>query len=121
VIEIHSDVEVILARLDALSDLPDAKAKLLLDGVLEVAFEWTQADVHIDTHSLRPSGRKDSKTIKYKKQWVGEISYGGATAGPKRVVDYAIYEKARGGAHDFFKSLPAAMPLFAEAVREAMR
>jgi hypothetical protein len=99
---------------------PDGKAAELLDVVLELAFELTQRAVHIDTHSLKSSGRWESDTDKIRHTWVGLITYGGPTVGPKNPVNYAIYERARGGSHDFFYPLGEVMPMFAEAVREGM-
>lgn len=67
--------------------------------VADVFFERTQRFVHIISGDLKTSGKEevsvDRKTVN------ADTTYGGVfgTRGP---VDYAVYELANGGAHDFF-------------------
>lgn len=119
-IHVDGDVSLIEVDLSQLDQALDGKAVALLDFVLELAFEITQADVHIETHSLKPSGRHFSEVDRMRQTWSGMITYGGPTTGPKNPVTYAIYEKARGGSHDFFAGLPALDEMFIGAVLEAM-
>jgi hypothetical protein len=99
-----------------------------LELVLRSAFVDTQAKTHVISGSLKASGHSASE---YENdEWSGAIGYGGppvsvpvpasgyspsATA-PKDPVDYAIYEMARGGHHDFFRDLVLFEPLFEQAI-----
>ena len=93
-----------------------------LEKVLAEFFEDTQARTHIITGSLKSSGVTDSD---YDGDlWHGSVTYGGslwktpAPGPPNDPVDYAIYEMARGGEHDFFSGYPAYMDKFEEVVNE---
>lgn len=77
--------------LSALSDL---------EGLAASAFADTQAATHVITGSLKISGKLstdfDGRT------WDMQITYGGSAPGAVfDPVRYAIYERARGGEHDF--------------------
>lgn len=82
-----------------------------LEAMLAAAFAETQAATHVITGSLKASGKTASDFDG--DEWTGEITYGGALwkpaapGPPNNPVDYAIYEMARGGAHDFFGPLVA--------------
>ena len=82
-----------------------------MESVLSAAFAVTQAKTHVVTGSLKASGKTNSEFED--DVWTGEISYGGALwktpapGPPNNPVDYAIYEMARGGDHDFFAPLVA--------------
>lgn len=80
---------------------PPLKMIASLEKELAGAFAATQAATHIITGSLKASGKTSSDFSPAAAQWEGEITYGGASLGPINPVDYAIYEQARGGAHDF--------------------
>lgn len=85
------------------------EATVLLEGVLQEAFADTQAATHVITGSLKASGKTDSDMDN--DEWYGTIEYGGSlwsvpSPGPaKDPVEYAVYEMARGGDHDFFGPL----------------
>lgn len=104
-----------------MQSMPNPRTILALNRALTTAFEATQAAVHIDTHSLKSSGKKSSDRDRIRNRWEGIISYGGATTGIKNPVNYAMYERARGGPHDFFHPLPLLIPTFARIVRSAIR
>lgn len=70
-----------------------------LEGILTRTFAATQAATHIITASLKLSGKTSSDFTG--EEWSGKIEYGGPSAGINNPVDYAIYEQARGGDHDF--------------------
>lgn len=74
-----------------------------LEAVFAEAYLDTQDKTHIITGSLKASGKK--ATDFDGNDWEGTISYGGSSGGPNNPVDYAIYEMARGGDHDFFRDL----------------
>lgn len=85
------------------------EATVKLEALVQTAFAETQAATHIITGSLKASGK--TETDMHDDEWVGTIEYGGAlwktpAPGPANdPVDYAIYEMARGGDHDFFAPL----------------
>lgn len=87
--------------------------------VNDVMFANTQRYVHVYPvrgGSLKASGKTETKrggagTI------VGETTYGGGTGVHGRKVDYAIYEIARGGSHDFITlALNDTQSVFTEGV-----
>jgi hypothetical protein len=118
VIQVHGDYASIDHELDRITDLPNGEMKGLLDAVLASAFAATQEDVHVETGSLKSSGRTETHSSEH--GWHGEIHYGGPSAGVNNPVDYAIYEKRRGGAHDFFAPLAVFDDAFAEAIKEGL-
>jgi hypothetical protein len=59
----------------------------------DVFFDRTQSAAHIVTGSLKDSGRMQA--FRDRRELVGEVVYGGT-----QECDYAVYEFARGGAHD---------------------
>lgn len=76
--------------------------------------------VHVITGSLRASGRTSSDVTGG--VWYGEITYGGPSSGyPNDPVDYADYERARGGEHDFLRNRHMAQSRFQEAIVHALR
>lgn len=87
-----------------------------LERILALQFAAGQAAVHVDTGSLRGSQEIDSDYAAGR--WSGQISFGGASPGfANDPVDYAVYEAARGGTHDF------TMPIYRQTgrYRQAMR
>jgi hypothetical protein len=102
---IHGDYSAMDRELDRLADLPGPMGVMKLDITLGLATADVKANTHIDTSSLMQSVRGDSEVEK--DVWEGTITAGGPSTGPKNPVNYAIYEKARGGEHDFFKGLAA--------------
>lgn len=100
---INADYSEIDNELDRIIDMPNDKTTGLLDAVLDFGFKQTQAATHVLTGSLKSSLKKDSKETD--STWRGTISAGGASLGINNPVNYAIYEKARGGDHDFFGNL----------------
>ena len=114
-IRVVIDMDSALKELDRIIALPSPEGLLRLEGVLLSAFETTQGDVHIETGSLKNSGRTESEETEG--GWSGAIIYGGPSAGfPNDPVDYAIYEKARGGGHDFLGSTHLYESVFEDAV-----
>lgn len=101
-----------------LGRLPDAKTVAMLNAVLKDGLLEAVGLTHVDTGSLKSSAKsKSSKTLS---QWEGEFSFGGPSAGINNPVDYAIYEKARGGEHDFFKAVHTLAPKFREAIKKGL-
>lgn len=93
-----------------------------LEKILAEFYADTQARTHVITGSLKASGIPDSDYDADK--WEGSITYGGtlwrgpAPGPPNDPVDYAIYEMARGGDHDFFKEAPYYIEKFEEVVED---
>lgn len=108
-------------RLFALQDdMPNAEAVAKLNAALEKTFIAVTADVHVDTGSLKQSGKSSGKRIKARKRWEGTIRFGGPSTGVNNPVDYAIYEKRRGGHHDFFAGLPAMKSSYVKAIKDSL-
>lgn len=101
----------------ALRGLLDMGATLgRLEQVLVQQFAATDAQVHVDTGSLRASGEVDSDYAAGR--WQGQVSYGGPSPGFENdPVDYAGYERARGGLHDFMAPAFAIGRRYRAAVR----
>lgn len=81
-------------------------------------FDRTQRYVHVLSGDLKTSGRMSSDVDG--KRLVGSTEYGGTT-GTEGQVDYAIYEIARGGSHDFIgRALASATDDFQEGLKKAI-
>jgi hypothetical protein len=116
---IQGDYGEIERELERLDNALDGSAERRLDAALETAFTATQQVVHIDTGSLRISGRAESSMRG--DEWEGTITYGGVAPGAVNdPVEYAGYERDRGGSHDFLRTLPMYDDLFEAAVRDAL-
>lgn len=124
-IHIESDWSEIEKELDRIEGLPDAKARLALDVVLQEVYVDTQGKVHIQTGSLKDSGKVDSDVDKFDHSWEGDITYGGPSSGPNNPVDYAIYEKRREpdelGDHNFMRDVLLHHPSWVAAVRAGLK
>lgn len=119
-IRLWSDYSDIDAEIDRIADEPNRKMVALLDGVLHSGFGQVAAATHIDTGSLKGSLKEESGGDTAKDQWVGTIQAGGPSPGVNNPVDYAIYEKARGGEHDFFAGLPGLHPAYVAAILKGL-
>lgn len=119
-IHIESDYSDIEAELDRLMRMPSRRMQRYLDQVLIFGYETTQASVHVRTGSLKTSGAWDSDSSRMTQKWVGTISYGGPSLGINNPVDYAIYEKERDGAHNFFAPLHLLHPLYIAAIKRGL-
>jgi hypothetical protein len=119
-IRLDSDFGEVDRELDRLQRLPDARMVHLLNMVLDMAYVATQADVHVRTGSLKSSGKMSDNRDLETDSWEGELTYGGPSEGPNNPVDYAIYEKARGGSHDFMASTEGLDPLFVAAIKAGL-
>lgn len=113
-IHLFSDWSDIDSEIDRVASMPTPTGKMALEGVLKEAYRSTQASVHLDTTSLKLSGKASSDTDEGK--WTGELEYGGPSTGINNPVDYAIYEKARGEDHDFMASTDMLGPAWVHAV-----
>ncbi len=94
------DTSAIDREMKRLENLPNHGDVIALESTLANQFAATQMVVHIETGSLKASGKIDSNRIG--PVWRGEISYGGVSVGSVYdPVDYAEYELDRRGSHDF--------------------
>ena len=118
VIHIESNIDHMIGVVDRLIGLPDFKTTEALDAALDAGFAEVLLATHIDTASLVGSMKKESESGSH--SWEGKISAGGSTPGPKNPVNYAIYEKARGGDHDFFEPLEHLDAAYKAAIKIGM-
>ena len=96
-----SDVE---KELDRIIDGPGKEDIIEFEAVLATQYQVTQQAVHIQTGSLRNSGKISS--VSQPEKWEGKIQYGGPSIGfPHNPVKYAEYEQEREGAHDFMEPI----------------
>lgn len=117
-IKIVSDWGSIDRELDRLMLLPGPKGTAILTGTLEGEFAAAVAAVHVETGSLKSSGKQFAE--EHEGKWEGHIQFGGESEGVNNPVDYAIYEKARGGPHNFMAPVEAAGPIWVEAVKKTL-
>jgi len=115
-IEVHG-VDELIAELRRLGGPPDFRIIKRLNDVHEAHFNHTQALTHVISGSLRASGKTSYDWDPITSHWHGELVYAGALvrgptpapgltpsqAAPNDPVEYALYEMARGGHHDFFR------------------
>lgn len=119
-IVITSDYSEVEAELDRCIVQPSPKVIALLEAVLSTGFAATLAAVHIDTGSLKSSAKKESDVSFQTNTWTGTIRFGGPSLGVNNPVDYAIYEKARNGTHDFLAPLEVLDPLYVQSIKEGL-
>lgn len=84
---------------------PTAAEVTLWEQVRDVMFERTQRYVHVWHYKggdLKRSGRVEPGQV-MGPLVTAEVKYGGVPGRYHGVVDYAGYELARGGSHDFFQ------------------
>jgi hypothetical protein len=118
-IRIDTIEEGMLAEVERLARGPASIDLLEFEIVLQEQYRATQAAVHKITRSLSLSG-KFSSDMKGDK-WEGEITYGGTSFGVYNPVDYAEYERERGGGHDFLKPAEALSDGYVEAMNAFFR
>jgi hypothetical protein len=107
-----SDVDKELSRL---VDGPGTEDIIEFEAVLASQFQVTQQVVHVQTGSLRNSGKISSS--KTPDEWKGEMVYGGPSVGfPHNPVKYAHYEQEREGSHDFMEPAYKMDDRYGEAV-----
>lgn len=121
----ETGLDDIINEVDRISNKVSFRTIAAIRQVHKAAFADTQARVHapgnpgspnyVPTGSLRNSGRTstsfDGSTFE------GTISYGGPSPGfPNDPVEYAIYEMARGGEHDFLGGIVKFHEAYLEAV-----
>src|SRR5687768_194443 len=102
-------------EVDRLAEGPKPEDFLRFDAVLTQQFQATQRAVHVQTRSLKTSGKSSSSTNG--NSWEGEISYGGPSEGIHNPVDYAEYERERGIAHDFLAPAQALSAAYIAAMK----
>lgn len=112
------DDHEVTEELDRLDRIPTVEDQAKLDAVLVAGFKAMQADTHVRTGSLVSSEKMESKDGH--KKWEGQLSAGGPSTGVNNPVDYAIYEKARGGPHDFMAFFPGFEKQLEETIMEIL-
>jgi hypothetical protein len=106
----------IFKEIDRLSEGLSLEDRMRFEAILVRQFQATQAAVHVITRSLKTSGKFNSEGDS--NSWKGEITYGGRSKGIHNPVDYAEYERERGGAHDFLRPAQAMEAAYEAAIRE---
>lgn len=97
-----------IAEIKRLTGEADFRIVAGFEGVFAQVAESVDAKVHVLTGSLRASGKRSTEYNAAQSRWTGELSYGGTlvkSAVPGPPIDpvvYAVYERNRGGSHDFF-------------------
>jgi hypothetical protein len=114
-IVIQSDFSDVYAELDRVGSMPDLQMIANLDAVLHLGFANALAMVHVDTGRLKASGTKKSKANKH--DWKGEFSF---PAKNSSGVSYGMYERERGGEHDFLSAVDILEPLFKAAIMKGL-
>lgn len=114
----YTEIDRLFGKFD---DMPNPETVAKLNAALAASFVTATAAVHIDTGSLKASGKSEGKRVRARKRWEGYIQFGGPSTGVNNPVDYAIYEKRRGGAHDFFAHLPALKGMYVKAIKDGMK
>lgn len=123
------DVRDVVRWLDRLEDTPSEPTIAQFEAIAAAMFQTTQLFVHAEgvspsgyvrTGSLRASGKLTSR--RRDKGWAMNINYGGSSDGfPNDPVNYAIFELARGGTHDFFEPLDVLGGLIIEQTLREIR
>lgn len=91
---------------------------VLWDQANDYAFSETQRRVHVLSGDLKRSGRQDKAQIDGL-TLIGGFTYGGVPGQFHKIVNYAEYELARGGTHDFITpSVVAFRRRYEEAILE---
>lgn len=116
VVIIRSDYSDLDKEFDRISSMPTLKMSAALGAVLDAGFKTARANVHVDTGRLKASGKKSTESSKAASKWSGEFSFGDEAQG----VDYAIYEKERGGEHNFFNQVFLLRNLFRIAILKGL-
>lgn len=113
---IYSDFSEVYAVLRGMERAPSQKGIHALGLVMDFGLAQMKGATHIETGSLESSEKADADHRGA--LWSAEIQAGGVSTGVHNPVDYAIYEQARGGAHDFTLPLNALDPFWVEAVEQ---
>lgn len=117
-VRMHVDTSAADREFDRLADMGAATTRL--EQILAAQFAGMQAATHVITGSLR--GSEDIDSDFRAGRWVGQIVAGGASPGfPNDPVVYAVYEAARGGAHDFRVPVEARSHGYGQAMRAHLR
>lgn len=113
-IKIHSDYSDIDRHLDKVGSAPTTTGKAALETVLGMALIELKRATHVQTGSLVASEKAESDSGG--NTWVGTLTAGGPSTGVNNPVDYAIYERARGDAHDFLETQDLLAPAWIAAM-----
>jgi hypothetical protein len=117
---IKSDWSKVKRDIKRLKSAPSLTDKRKLDRVLRAGLAQAHADVHVDTSSLKWSGKTDSVLVG--SVYRGTLTFGGISPGINNPVDYAIYELDRGGPHDYMRNAIIRMhPMWIGAIKEILR
>lgn len=118
---IYIEVEGIDNMIDAIEriETPSWRLTSRLQSAHRLTFLDVQGKTHVITGSLKLS--ETTSTDYDGRTWEGHITAGGPSPGPNNPVNYAIYEMARGGEHNFFRDIPLFYRLYEEAIMQHYR
>lgn len=103
-------------EVNRLADGPTESDLFSFENVLLQQFSAAEEAVHVITGSLKSSMRIASRIEPT--HWEGIISFGGPSTGVYNPVDYAEYERSRGGLHDFFVPIEALSDRYIQAMNK---
>jgi hypothetical protein len=118
-IYLEMDISDVERELDRIIDGPGKEDILEFEAVLATQFQITQQAVHIQTGSLKSSGKVSSSTTPTR--WQGELKYGGLSGGIHNPVKYAHYEQERDSSHDFMQPAYALDDRYGDAVESWLK
>ena len=113
----YSELEAELIRLD---NEPGPGTRAALATVLSTGEAVGKAATHVDTGALKASVGSKSDYSAVTKIWQGDIYWGGPLPGPSFPVDYAYYERRRGGGHDYVDSLKVLDRMWIAAIKKGL-
>lgn len=117
---IELDISDVEKELDRIIDGPGLDDLLEFEAILVTQFQISQQKVHIQTGSLKNSGKVKSALTQNK--WEGSLIYGGLSAGfPHNPVKYAHYEQQRDGSHDFMEGVYSLDVRYGEALESWLK
>lgn len=101
-VDIEVDVSEPMHEIDRLLAEFAPEVFLRLEKLLAAAFLSCWNVVHVETGSLKSTGRPES--LATATEWGGRVHFGGAAPGfPRDPAFYGVFELARGGLHFFLQ------------------
>lgn len=116
--KIIADYSEMDAEIERIASMPTAEMTGVLEELLAMDYASTNAATHVETGSLKSSEKMTSSVGDA--DWEGTLEWGGASGGVHNPVKYAIYEHARGGAHDFMANATLSQYKWIEKILEEL-
>lgn len=119
-IYIYGDYSELDAELDRLENEPSLATRMDLGRVLSTGEALAKASTHVLSGALKASIGSTDTYFTAAKKWQGDIYWGGPLPGPSAPVDYAWYERRRGGDHDFTEVLKILNSQWIAAIKKGL-